>query len=209
MDASAFLEAIRTDNQTALSRLGSSKALYADTRGELDDEEVLTAAATAEHHAAETFDAWAETESTAAVAEAFASTAAEERSHYETVAGQLADHAPGDPPAIQEYLRGIEGTVERLGAFVGRTLAAEESKGQLTGYFVGQADPTTAQLFRDMGEELDAQLDRAVELLSATCGDDADCWEQARSAARGAVQAAYEEYTATLEDMGVDPKPVC
>ena len=208
MNPEEFTDAVRGDNETALSRLGSSKSLYADTMGEMEAEEVLAAAATAEHHAAETYERWAE-EASGAFADAFAETAAEERDHYETVAGELDDHDPGDVPAVQEYLRGLDGDVERVGGFVGRTLAAEKSKEQLTGFFVGEADPQTASLFRGMGDDLEAQLERATDLLASECGDDEDCWERAREAAGGAIQAAYDEYTERLESMGVNPKPVC
>jgi hypothetical protein len=208
MNPDEFIDAVKDENETALSRLGSSKSLYADTEGEMEPEEVLTAAATAEHHAAETYEAWADEEE-GDVAEAFAETAAEERDHYDTVVGELDAHEPGEVPAIQEYLRDLDGTVERIGGFVGRTLAAEKSKGQLTGFFTGQADPQTASLFRGMSGDLEAQLERATDLLEAECGDDEECWERAREAATGAIQAAYEEYTERLESMGVNPKPVC
>ncbi|MFQ3318815.1 MAG: hypothetical protein ACI8UR_000732 [Natronomonas sp.] len=208
MTAEAFIDDVREENATALSRLGSSKALYADTMGEMEREEVLEAAATAEHHAAETYADWAE-DASDEVAEAFAATAEEERDHYETVVGELDDHDPGEVPAIQTYLRGLDGDVERLGGFLGRTLAAEKSKEQLTGFFVGDADPQTARLFREMGGDLDAQLERATDRLESVCGDNEDCWERAEEAASGAIQAAYEEYTERLEGMGVNPKPVC
>lgn len=207
MDPEEFIEAVRSDTETALSRLGSSKSLYADTEGEMEASEVLIAAATAEYHAAETYEAWAES-GTGDTADAFAETAREERSHYETVAGELDSHEPGKVPAIQSYLRGLEGTVERLGGFVGRTLAAEKSKTQVTGFFVGNADPQTAQLFRSMADDLDAQLARASERLEAEC-DSEDDWKRAREAATGAIEAAYGEYTDRLESMGVNPKPVC
>jgi len=208
MNPEQLLEEVRGANKTALSRLGSSKALYADTMGEMEGKEVLTAAATAEHHAAETYETWAETSEGDAAA-AFAATAEEERDHYETVAAELDDHEPGEVPAIQSYLRDLAGDVERVGGFVGRTLAAEKSKEQATGFFVGDADPQTARLFRGMGDDLEAQLDRATDLLADRCGDDEECWERARDAASGAIQAAYEEYTQRLEGMGVNPKPVC
>lgn len=208
MTAEEFIDAVRDANDTALSRLGSSKSLYADTQGEMEAEEVLRAAATAEHHAAETYERWAD-ETDGEVADAFAETAAEERDHYQTVAGELDDHESGELSAIQAYLRDLDGDVERLGGFVGRTLAAEKSKEQTTGFFVGEADPQTARLFREMGEDLDAQLERATDLLEAECGDDDDCWARAEEAAGGAIQAAYDEYTERLESMGVNPKPVC
>ncbi len=207
MDAERFIETVRSENETALSRLGSSKSLYADTAGEMEATEVLRAAATAEYHAAETYESWAETESDD-VGSAFAGTAREERNHYETVVGELDEHDPGEVPAIQSYLRGLDGTIERLGGFVGRTVAAEKSKTQVTGFFVGNADPQTAELFRSMDGDLEAQLQRAGELLEAVCRDESD-FERALEAATGAIQAAYDEYTDRLESMGVNPKPVC
>ena len=209
MNADEFVDEVREANRTALSRLGSSKSLYADTMGEMDTDTVLTAAADAEHHAAETYAAWADSETDTEAAEAFATTAGEEEGHYEQVVSKLGDHDPSEEvPAIQQYLRSREDTVGRLGAFVGRTLAAEKSKEQLTGFFVGQADPRSAQTFRDMGGDLDAQLERATSLLADRCESDAE-WDTALAAASEAIQAAYEEYTERLEGMGVNPKPVC
>ncbi|MFW5956088.1 MAG: rubrerythrin family protein [Halorhabdus sp.] len=209
MNAEQFIQRIREDNDTALSRLGSSKALYADTMGDLDDDTVLSSAADAESHAAATFELWAENEPEEQVAAAFAETAAEERAHYDRVADKIEEHEPGDAvPAIQQHLRDLDGTVERLGGFVGRTVAAEQSTTQFTGYFVGEADPQTAQLFREIGDDLDPQLQRVSDLLEARCEDDED-WERAAAAADGAIQTAYRAYTEALESMGVNPKPVC
>ncbi len=211
MNADDLLAAVRSDNETALSRLGSSKSLYAATGGEMDADAVLAAAADAEHAASETFRAWADgtsSDTDEAAAEVFAATADEEEAHYETVAAELDDHEPGAVPALQAHLRGLDDTVERAGGLLGRTLAAGKSKEQTTGFFVGQADPQTADLFRDLRADVDDQRERALELLEAVCEDDAD-WERAREAATAAIQAAYEEYTESLEAMGVNPKPVC
>ncbi|WP_255151568.1 rubrerythrin family protein [Halorarius halobius] len=209
MTPEEFLDAVRADAKTELSRLGSSKSLYADTMGEMETDAVLAAAADAEHAAAETFAAWAADADDEAAAEAFAATAEEEREHYERVAAELDAHEPSEAvPAIQEMLRGFDDTLDRLGGLVGRTLAAEKSKEQLTGYFVGEADPQTSQLFRDLGADLDDQLERATDLLAERCADEAD-WERAREAATAAIGSAYDEYTERLESMGVNPKPVC
>src|SRR6056297_3549718 len=99
MDAKACMQTIRETNETELSRLGSSKSLFADTGGEMESTAVLEAAATAEYHAAATYDSWAETEA-GTVAEAFATTAAEECSHYERVTAELDAHEPGPVPPI-------------------------------------------------------------------------------------------------------------
>lgn len=209
MDASELHDSVRGDNDTALSRLGSSKSLYAATGGEMEAEPVLESAADAEHAAAETFAAWADSEDDPEAAAAFEATAAEERDHYEAVLGELDDYeASGDPSAMQQHLRGLDGTVARAGGLLGRILATEKSKEQLTGFFVGQADPQTAQLFRGLKGDLDDQLERTLDLLDSVCETDDD-WQTASDAADAAVQTAYDEYTEQLEAMGVNPKPVC
>ena len=209
MDSNEFVDAVRDENQTALSRLGSSKALYADTEGDMEREEVLRAAADAEFHARETFTAWAESEGNDEAREVFETTAEEEGEHYGLVTEKLdGEHEPGETPDIQEYLRDTEDTAGRVGGFVGRTIATEKSKEQLVGFFVGQADTKGAQLFRDLGDDVDAQLERGQELLQSVCETD-DEWARAQEAAGDAIQAAYDEYTDRLEGMGVNPKPVC
>jgi len=208
---SEFVDDVRTDNKTALSRLGSSKALYAETDGDIEADTVLRAAAIAEDTARETFEQWADDEANEAAAGLFADLADQEADHYETVAGKL-DDAPdagdADLPAIQSTLRGFESTVERVGGLVGRCLVAKKSKEQYTGYFVGDADPRTASVFRGLGGDVEDQLDRAAELIESVC-ETAEDVDRAREAAGEAIQAAYDEYTDSLESMGVNPKPVC
>lgn len=209
MTPEEFLERVETENRTALSRLGSSKSLYAATGGDMDVQQVLVAAASAEYHAAETYEQWAAEESEQTAQTVWTTTAAEERTHYERVLGELdGDHDPGPPPAIHHYLRDVSTTVARAGGFLGRTLAADRSKSQFTGFFVGQAKPGMASLFRELGADLDDQRERATDLLGTVCETD-EQWNQAATAADEAIQAAYEEYVHTLEDMGVNPKPVC
>ncbi|MEY7849294.1 rubrerythrin family protein [Natrarchaeobius sp. A-rgal3] len=209
-DADAFLETVQEENQTALSRLGSSKSLYADTGGDIDTEPVLEATADAEHAAWETFEGWADDEDDEAAREAFATTAEEERGHFETVVDHLEneEYDPQEVPTLHEYLRGLESTTERVGAFIGRILASKRSKDQVVGYFVGDADPQTAGVFREFGDDLDEQLERAETVLEAVCEDDED-WSHAEEAASGAIEAAYGEYVENLESMGANPKPVC
>lgn len=209
-DADAFVEAVRETNQTPLSRLGSSKYLYAATGGEIETGPVLEATAHAEHAAWKTFEGWAADESTAAAQDFFEAVAEEERGHYERVVEELGDDVgePAGLPALHEYLRAQSETPARLGAFVGRTLASKRSKDQVVGYFVGNADPQSAELFRGFSSEVDDQLTRAASLLETLAFTEAQL-DRAREAASGAIDAAYDEYVERLESMGVNPKPVC
>jgi hypothetical protein len=207
MDHTEFADNVREENRTPLSRLGSSKALYADTEGEMDDESVLAAAGARARGAAETFTDWADDEDGAA-AELFAGAADTERGHAETVADELGSEEFAGTPAVQAHLRGVEGTVDRLGAFVGWALAAGNNADQIVGYFVGQASPMTASTFRDVGGDFDDHVDAAGEVLEAVCEGDDD-WERAVAAATAAIEADYDAYFETLESLGVNPKPVC
>ncbi|WP_330630473.1 rubrerythrin family protein [Halocatena halophila] len=207
MTDASFEDELRDEHATELSRLGSSKALYADTAGEMEAETVLAAVADAEYAATETFDSWATSESNA-VASVFSAVATQERDHYETVIDAIdGEHEPAsEPSALQATLREQTDTFERIGAFIGRTIVAEKSKEQVTGFFVGQADPQTAQTFRSMGSDLDEQLESGATLLKEC---DESERERAFDAASDAITAAYDEYTEQLEAMGVNPKPVC
>jgi hypothetical protein len=207
MDPQEFADAVREDNKTPLSRLGASKALYADTEGEMDDATVLAAAGDRSHHAAETLEEWADGEAEEAAA-LFATAAETERDHAETVADEHGDYEPGEPPAVQTHLRTVEGTVERLGAFVGWALAAGNNADQVVGYFVGQASPMTASTFREVSDDYDDHVEGASETLATVCGSDDD-WERAREAASDTISADYDDYFETLETLGVNPKPVC
>lgn len=199
-----LVETVREDNKTELSRLGSSKSLYADTEGEMEPEAVLSAAADAAHHAAETFDGWAEAD----VDAAFAAAADSERDHYESIVGELDGHDPGEPPAVVDAIADYETAIERLGGLVGWTLVVGKKASQCSGFFTGQADPQTASLFRGFGDDYEATRDTALAALEGVCEGDDD-WDSAVAAASGAVGAAYDEYFETLEALGVNPKPVC
>ncbi|WP_135535092.1 rubrerythrin family protein [Halostella pelagica] len=204
MTADDFLDTVRDDNETALSRLGSSKALYALTGGEMESDAVLDAAATSALAAAETYEEWTEDTGVDCIADA----AVVERDQYETVVDDVADHDPHGTPAIQVYLRGLDDDVSRVGGLVGAALAESKRATQMSGFFTGEADPQTASTFRGYGGSLDDLRDEAVAALGDLCDGDED-WGRAAEAAGGAIQAAYDDYVEKLEAMGVNPKPVC
>lgn len=204
MDGAAFVERIESDQQTELSRLGSSKSLYADTVGEMEPETVLTAAADAAAHARETFDLWAEESEL----ELFAGASSRLTDQYDAIVSELGDHEQGEPPAVTEHLRAAEGTPERLGATVGWSLVTERKSTQSSGFFTGQAKPQTASTFRGFGDDYDAIRADALDALESVCDSDEE-WERATTAATAVVQASYDEYFETLEELGMNPKPVC
>ncbi|WP_232701079.1 rubrerythrin family protein [Halobacterium wangiae] len=207
MDADNFRDSVEAANATQLDRLGSSKRLVAITGADLSEETVLRAAAASEAAATEVFEAWA-ADSDGDAAETFESFAAHERDHYDRVTAELGDEVAAESGAVHDYLREQDDAVSRAGATVGRGLVATRTLTQFVGYFVNAADEARADLFRELKRETSEDTDAAVELLAATCESDED-WERAEAAATGAVDAAYEEYVAALEGMGVNAKSVC
>ncbi|MUV85822.1 hypothetical protein GJ631_04355 [Natronomonas sp. CBA1123] len=210
MDSSEFIEAVRADNETALDRLGSEKALVATTRAALDRETVLETAAAAEARAAVTFEEWADDEADDEARAAFAETADTERDHSEQVSA-LGEMDAGDPSpdALHDYLRGLDDTAARVGAgLVARPLVASRSLLQVINFFVNEGDNAAAETFRDLRAETDEQVEAGTALLEQVSESDDD-WERAAMAASEAIDAAYAEYADSLDSLGIDPKPVC
>ena len=201
MTADDLIDAVSDDQQTELSRLGSSKTLYADTRGEMEPEAIHAAAAAREAAAADTFAAWADDEGHDGAADLFADAAAD-------ASDRVGDTEPADRAFhMHETLDQFDTTIERLGGLVGWTLLDKKVKEQLTGFFTGQADPQTASTYRSAGSEVEELRADAADLLDESC--DGDDWDVAEGAAIEVVTAAYDDYVETLESLGVNPKDVC
>jgi hypothetical protein len=213
METDAFLADVRAANETALSRLGSSKSLYAFTDGEMTETAVASVAANVSHAAAAELEAYAADAGTEDVADAFSAFGELSAAHAAT-----AEEITADVPArerhdavgaLADYGDGSGASdVERLGAIVGYALVAKKLAEQSTGFFTGEADPQTASTFRSFGSDVEARRDDVLAALASIVGGDADR-DAALEAASAVVRGAYEEYTSRLESMGVNPKPVC
>ncbi|WP_440988641.1 rubrerythrin family protein [Haloarchaeobius baliensis] len=204
MDTAAFVEAVEDGNRTELSRLGSSKSLYALTGGEMDADHIYAVVAALAGAQADRFETWAD-EADGELADALSAAAETERDRASEAAGETDESVEG---GLFDGLDDCDGAVERAGGFVAATIVTKKLQEQLVGFFVGQADPTTAQTFRSYGDELGERREAALAALEAVCADESDR-EVAVEAAGGVITAAYEVYVDRLEAMGVNPKPVC
>jgi len=200
MDGTTLVDTVTDDLETQLSRLGSSKWLYALTDGDKTGEAVRTAAATDAAAAAETFGAWAD-DADGETFEALAASAADRRDAVDPGADAAAR-------GLYDALAGLDGTVSRLGGALGYFLVLDRTVGQMVGFFVGDADPSTANEFRDLRSDVDADRSRVVDALDSACSGDDD-WDRAAAAATTVVEATYDDYVETLESMGIKPKNVC
>lgn len=198
---SDLLETLRDAHETPLSRLGSSKALYAVTGGEMSGDAVRAAAAAEADAAADLFDWWADDEPNDEAAALFAGLADTAREHADTVDADPA----ADAPNVYDVLAEFESTDGRLGGALGRALVSLKTVEQMVGFFVGDANPSAANDFRALKSDLQDQLDTVSDAVDELASDDA----VVREAADAVIQAAYDEYVETLEGMGIKPKNVC
>jgi hypothetical protein len=205
MDSTDVLDSVNSELRTELSRLGSSKLLYALTEGDMEEDPVLTAFATRAHHAAAVLDAWEDGDEAGTV---FADAADVVDDQYDEISTALSEHDPGERPQMIEAMSEFVDAEQRFGAVLGWTLVAERAASQASGFFTGQADPGTASTFRAFGDEYEQLRSEVTEALDEVCADEDD-YERATTAATAVVQAAYDEYVETLESLGVNPKPVC
>lgn len=204
MDGDAFLEDLEEEYRTELSRLSSSKALYAVTGGEMDGPQIRAAVGQEAGSAAELFASWAD-DGEGAAAELFADVAADIDDHRERIGDGGGD--PDTDGLLFDTLADYDTPPERVAGLLARTVVADRLTEQVVGYFVGDADPQAANEFRAIREELGDQRDRALSVLETVC--DEEGWDEARDAAGAAIEGAYDYYVETLESMGVKPKNVC
>ena len=195
---------LRDDHETEFSRLGSSKAMYALTAGEMASESVRAAAATDAAALAAVLDEWVD-DAGDATRTLFADLAAAARDRTTAVAD---DPPIGERPPLYDALSAFDAAPARVGGLLGRYLVVSEYASQMIGFFVGDADPMAANDFRAVRSDLESERDRVVDALDATCDTD-DEWTAARDAAEAVVAAAYDDYVQTLESMGIKPKNVC
>ncbi|WP_256296296.1 rubrerythrin family protein [Haloarchaeobius salinus] len=204
MDTAGFVEAVEDGNRTELSRLGSSKSLYALTGGELDADHVYAVVETLANAQADRYEPWAD-EADGELADVLTAAADAERERAADAAGETDESVEG---GLFDGLDDCEGTAEWAAGLVAATIVTKKLQEQLVGFFVGQADPTTASTFRSYGDELGERREAALAALETVCADESE-WETAVDAAGGVVTAAYDVYVDRLEAMGVNPKPVC
>ncbi len=210
MNAKQLRSEVESKTRTQLDRLGAGKLLVALTGGALNRERVLSVAADSEHAAAETFRAWAEEAERESAGEAFEAVRDQERDHYERVVTHLPDHDPPDAGGpMHAYLRGLDGAVERVGAgLLGRPLVSIRSHTQVISFLENEADTETADLFRDLRRETDAELERGLAVLDTLC-DTSDDWNRARATAAYTVQVACDDYADTIERIDPGSHPIC
>lgn len=207
----SFVESIEDARQTELQRLGSSKLLVALTGADLEPGTVLRAVGSRARSARGTFAGWAADEEPGGARALFEGAATLQAEAVERVGEPVGDEPDSggmNGDAVREALGGLSGTVERAGGLVGWALVTDRLYAQVVGFFVNRAATARADLFRELRDGVESVRVDAIDLLTALPGD-GDDRERAGEAAESVVRAAYDDYAATLDGMGLDPKPVC
>jgi hypothetical protein len=207
MDAARFRGLVADEKRTQLDRLGSEDLLLALTGADRSGSTLLRTAAHSEYAARGTFRAWAADETNGEARAAFEATADREAEHYRRVRAAVDDPAfePADGGPLHAYLRGLDGTVERVAAgMVGRGLVSVRTHSQVIDFFADAGDERRAALFRDLRSETEAALDDGLALLGDLVRD-GDERDRARAVAGYAIQVAYDDYADALAALNVDP----
>jgi hypothetical protein len=211
MNGEELVEAVRAERATELDRLGSEKALVAATGAQLESGPVLSAAARLLDGGVDTLVAWGDGTDDDEGAQAVFGDAAERLADRRDALLDLDDDASagGDVPYVVDELRTAERTPERVAAgFVAFPLVAERLLLQVINFLVNEGVRSGADTVREARSDLQSMPDDAADLLDDVCADDGD-WVTAQQAATAAIGTAYDEYAERLEEMGLDPKPVC
>ncbi|NHX37015.1 MULTISPECIES: hypothetical protein [Halolamina] len=206
MNVDSFRDDLRAARDTELSRLSSSKAVYALTGGEMDGDAVRTGTARELRAFAPILERWRD-DADGDAADLFAD-AAEFAAEFADNFDAEASDGDDSRHVVADALDAPGNDVERLAGAAAALLVLDELAGQLVGFFVGDADRKSADEFRTFRAELADYGDEAAELLAARCESEAD-EEAARDAGTAVVDGAYDWYVGTLESMGVEPKNVC
>jgi hypothetical protein len=188
---------VETECETELSRLGSEKLLLAATGADIQAATVAGALAATAGEAAVQLEAWAETADDAA-----ASVLADAASTYEAIHETTLEAWPeADGESLVE-LDGPDGDWDRVGAgLVGVGLVLDRLLLQAISYHVNEANAGAADRLRGFRDEVETVVDRAESVdgdrVAVVAGGVA------------VVEAAYDRYATRLDEMGLDPKPLC
>jgi hypothetical protein len=206
MDGPTFADELRDEYETELSRLGSSKSLYALTGGEMNGPGVRAAAADEFESAATVLADYASAETNEFAGDAFENAVERAERHRDAVESE--EGTPDASRPMYDVLSGFETSQERAAGLFARALVTRAAVSQMVGFFVGEAESSSADTFRTVRDDLDDEVDEALQALDEVCVRDED-WDPAREAASAVIEAAYDDFVETLEGMGVEPKNVC
>ena len=208
MDAQTFLDELRDEHETELSRLGSSKAVYALTEGEMDGDAIRVGTMRELHAVTPILEMWAEAADGDA-ADSFADVAAA-LDDWVARLDEVAAVPEGEEftHITVETLDDCDDEQARAAGLAAALLVLAKLSEQLVGFFVGDADRSGAAEFRELRDDLREHRDDVAFLLDTLCTSDAD-WAEAHEVAAGVVEGAYDWYVDTLEAMGIEPKNVC
>lgn len=204
MDGEALVTRVESTTDTELSRLGSEKVLLAATGAQLEPDAVAGVLAAAVGQGGRRLDAWA-----ADADGDLAAVMADGADRYAALHDRVSETWPvadGDIDPLLGDLGDPSGDAARAGAgLVGLSLVLDRLLLQAISYHVNEADAAAADEIRSIREAVaDVRGDGAGRLADAAADHEA-----AVAGAVGVVEAAYAVYAARLEDMGLDPRPIC
>lgn len=200
-------ETIEHNYETELSRLGSSKAMYALSEGDMTAESIRATLASRLDGVARVLSSWT-VEDDSIATESLDSLASTLEAHAQQLHPSEEGSDPEEQFALAQQLSSFESQAERTGGLLGWLLVIDETLSQAVGFFVGNADPSSADTLRSIRDEISRVGDNAVVDLATGVTDD-EAFATVEASTETIIETAYDEYVATLEELGVQVKPVC
>ncbi len=195
----AIADRVEVECETELSRLGSEKLLLAATEADIRSDTVAGAVAGTADEAAAQLESWADS----ALDDDAAALLTEAATAYRTVSETTLETWPEAAGESLIELDGPDGDWEWVGAgLVGVGLVMDRLLLQAISYHVNEANAGAADMLREVREDVGGLVDRPDSV------DDSDD-EAAVAGAVAVVAAAYDRYETRLDEMGLDPKPLC
>lgn len=206
MDARHVREHVEMEMETELNRLGSDKVLLAATGANLSTDAVLGVVYDGLHRHHTRLTDWGMDTPRGELATAFKSAAASVAS----IRGLFSqDDETGS--AERQLLRfdDPETPCERAGAgLIAGPLILDRLGLQAVSFFVNEAAQERADRCRKMRASMGTIIDESLSAIDEECGE-ASAMEAVQTGATRTIQESYGMYAETLQDMGLDPKPVC
>ncbi len=218
MNGRAFVEQLKAENETLLSKLDAAPALAAPGEATTLLVALLKMALKNEIEAAAVAAEWVASTPELDAKLALARHAGDEARHYQLLIEKARERGlavesfdPLNPPSpVLEYLRTLNTTVERLAAaLVAREAMGARRNAQFLKFLEAVGQKELAQLYRDVINPDEDRHHRAGCELLARLAVSADAQQAARSAAHRLLEIGDRVRTAAIEKTGAPVVPGC
>lgn len=216
--ATSFVEGLVEEMEGIFARLRKRETLESESGGRPEMARLLKLAATSELEAAELAGSWLTSTPELPAKELFAAQCGEEMRHLQLILERLTelgedvegfDPAADGPSPLQEYLRGLDSTVERIAAGpFAREAIARIRNDQFIDFCRAAGDDTTVRLYQEIIQPEEQHHHEVGRRLLERYAVTPESQEAAAAAVRNTLAIADELRTLRERTTGGRPVPL-